>query len=209
MPKRFSLIYQGSVYSTADSKIISEEDYTVLISAEEVLKKAQEDATRYEKEVHALCEELKEASKKEGFDEGLVQFNAHVIRFEKNLQALRLELQKQILPLALKAAKKIVSKQLTIDPETIVDIVLQTLAPVTQNQSIAIYVNKTDKEILESHREDIKDLLSQVKTLSIQERADITPGGCIIETETGIINATLENQWHALKTAFQRYNQAK
>ncbi len=205
MSKRFSLIYQGTVYPKDNAKIIPQEDYTLLVSAEEILEKAKEDATRYETEIKALCEQLKEAAKKDGFEEGLIQFNAHIIQFEKNLQALRLDLQKQILPLALKAAQKIVGEQLKLHPETIVDIVLQTLAPVTQNQRISIYVSKADKEILEAHRQDIKDLLAQVKSLTIQERADISPGGCIIETEKGIINATIENQWHALQAAFQRY----
>lgn len=209
MPKRFSLIFQGSIHPKDNSKIIPEEDYSLLVSAEEILEKAKEDANLYEAQVKELCEQLKETSKQEGFQEGLTQFNAHLIQFEKNLQALRLELQKQILPLALKAAQKIVGEQLKAHPETIVDIVLQTLEPVTQNHKVAIYVNKADKEILEAHREDVKELLSQVKTLTIQERADISPGGCIIETETGIINATIENQWSALRAAFARYTPKK
>jgi type III secretion protein L len=37
--------------------------------------------------------------------------------------------------------------------------------------------------------------------LSLRDRSDIQPGGCIIETEGGIINAQLENQWRVLENA--------
>ena len=48
-------------------------------------------------------------------------------------------------------------------------------------------------------------MFEQINILSIQEKGDISPGGCIIETETGIINASIENQWNALELAFKRY----
>ena len=61
------------------------------------------------------------------------------------------------------------------------------------------------KEILEAEKPKIKSILEQVQVLTIQERNDIAPGGCIIETESGIINASIENQWRALESAFERY----
>ena len=95
--------------------------------------------------------------------------------------------------------------QLELKPETIVDIVLQALSPAMQNLRVTIYVNKIDKDILETEKPKLKSLLEQVQVLSIQERPDISPGGCIIETEGGIINATIENQWRALESAFEKY----
>ena len=35
------------------------------------------------------------------------------------------------------------------------------------------------------------------------------PGGCLIETEAGIINAQLENQWRSLEAAFKAYTEKK
>ena len=124
---------------------------------------------------------IKEQAQEEGFAEGLQKFNEHLIYFDKQLRLLRMDLQKQILPLALKAAKKIVGEQLNLHPETIVDIVIQTLAPVTQNHRFTIYVNKADKEIVETQKPKIKSILDQLQVLFIQERDDISPGGCIIE----------------------------
>jgi type III secretion protein L len=203
--KFFSLIYQGEIHPATEEKVIPAEDFSTLMEAGEILNRAKEDVEHYKQQVDKECDELKEQAKEAGFSEGLAQFNEHVIHFDKQLRLIRMELQKQILPLALKAAKKIVGEQLSVSPETIVEIVIQTLTPVVQNHRFIIYVNKVDKEILEAQRPKIKNILEQVQVLTIQERNDVAPGGCIIETESGIINASIENQWRALESAFEKY----
>jgi type III secretion protein L len=203
--KFFSLIYQGEVHPEKDDKIIPSEDFSVLVQAHELLEKAKEDADKLHQKALAEAKRLKKQAQEEGFQEGLNTFNDQLLAFERSLRTIRLELQKEIIPLALKAAKKIVAAQLDLKPETIVDIVLQALSPVMEKHRFTIYVNKVDKETLEAHKPEIKKILEQVQVLSILERPDISPGGCIIETEGGIINATIENQWRALESAFAKY----
>lgn len=203
--KYFSLLYQGDLHTATDDKRVPQEEFSTLLSALEVLEKAKEDAERFKKETEEECEKLKEEAKESGFNEGLEKFNEHLLSFEKKLKKIHHETYMQILPLALKAAKKIVGKELEQHPDTIVNIVLQALAPVTQAHKITIYVNKSDKEALETEKTKIREILEQIQSLSIQERQDVSPGGCIIETESGIINATIENQWRALEAAFERY----
>lgn len=203
--KFFSLIQQGDVHTATDKKIIPAKSYSTLVEAFEILEKAKQDVQKFANENVAECEKLREKTEKEGFEKGLSLFNEHILNFERELKKLRHEMHQSVLPLALKAAKKIVGKELETHPETIIEIVLQALMPVTQNHKIKIYVSKTDKEILEANRPRIKEIMEQLESLSIQERHDISPGGCIIETETGIINASIENQWRALEAAFDRY----
>jgi type III secretion protein L len=57
-----------------------------------------------------------------------------------------------ILPLALKAAKKIVGKELETHPDAIVSIVMQALSPAMQNHRITIWINKADKDVLEREK---------------------------------------------------------
>lgn len=203
------MIYQGDIHAATDEKLIPAEDFSVLVSASEILEKAIEDAEAYRQETEKECDQLREEAKNKGFAEGLALFNEHLIHFDTQLKTIQHDTHQTILPLALTAAKKIVAKELELHPETIVDIVLQTLAPITQSHRIIIYVNKADKEILEKHKSRIRETLDQIQSLSIQERQDILPGGCIIETESGIINATIENQWRALEKAFEKYRSLK
>ncbi len=203
--KFFSLIYQGDLHIASKKKVVRRKEYSALISAEEVLQKAHEDAECFKKETEEECAQLKEEARKEGFEEGLATFNEQLLHFDKKLKQIQHETYLQILPLALKAAKKIVAKELELHPDTIVDIVRQALASVTQAQRITIYVNKADRDLLEEKKKEIKEVLEQVKVLIIQDRDDIELGGCVIETEIGIVNTTLENQFRALQAAFERH----
>ena len=205
--KIFSLLYQGDIHLSSSQKIIPSDQYTTLVEAKDVLTKAHEDAKTYRSEVEKECELLKQKAQEDGFQEGLAKFNDHILLFEKHLSKIQHEMQKAVIPLALKAAKKIVSKELELHPETVVDIVSETLSSVKQSHNIKIFVNKQDLETLEAHKPKLKEIFEHLQSLSIQERSDVAPGGCIIETESGIINASIENQWKAIERAFDKYMQ--
>jgi len=205
MSRLFSFIKDGEIHPASNNKVIPQSEFSTLMEAHEILEKARADAEAYRAETEAECALLKEAAKKEGFQEGLEQLNEGILGLDQEKKRLRHEMNKLILPLALKAAKKIVAKELETKPETIVDIVLQALAPVLQNHHITIWVHKADKEILEKEKNLLREKLEQVESLSIKERDDIAPGGCVIETESGIINASIENQWRAIESAFDKY----
>ncbi|MBI2742733.1 MAG: HrpE/YscL family type III secretion apparatus protein [Chlamydiales bacterium] len=203
--KFFSLIYQGEIHPESEEKVIPADQYSILLEAKEIVAKAKEDAKRLHLQTEEECVELRKAAEEKGFQDGLVKFDEHLLFFDSELKRIRHEAMQAVLPLALKAAKKIVGKELETHPETIVDIVIQALAPVTQSHRIKIYVSREEKEAVEAEKTKIRAILEQVESLSVLERHDIAPGGCIIETEAGIINATIENQWRALEAAFERY----
>jgi type III secretion protein L len=205
MSRLFSFIKDEEVHPASNKKVIPQEEFSTLMEATDILERARADAKAYKTETEAECVEPREQAKKEGFQEGLERLNEGIIGLDLEKKRLRHEMNKLILPLALKAAKKIVSKELETRPETIVDIVLHTLMPVLQNHRITIWVNKADKEFLEKDKARIREKLEQIESLSINERDDIAPGGCIIETESGIINASIENQWRAIESAFDKY----
>lgn len=206
--KYFSLLYQGDIHPSDNKKVIPAEDFSKLVEASEIVETAREEAEKLREETEKASKKLKEKEGKKGFQEGLEQFNEKIFAIDEELKGMRHSLQQMVLPIALKAAKRIVGKELEIFPETIVDIVVQAIKPVAESHQITIFVNKEDKEHLDANKPKLKEILEQAEVLTIQERADVEPGGCIIKTESGMINATIENQWRALERAFEKYKQA-
>lgn len=205
MKKLFALLSHKSVHLAPGVKIVPAEDFTTLETAKSLVKKVKEDAEAFKKETLIEAEKIKEAAFQEGFQEGLHSLNKHLVALDHELKHLREDIQKKILPLALKAAKKIMGEELRLHPDRIVDIVLNALKPVTQHRKVVIYVNRDDFQMLESHKNKIRAIFDHLENLIIQERDDIEPGGCMIETEAGMINAQLENQWRALESAFESF----
>ncbi len=203
--KFLTFIQQSEIHPASAEKVIPAKDFSILLETKLLIEHAQEDIVLYKQKVEKECKKLRAQAKKQGFDEGLEQFGTYITDLEKKMLFWYSELQKKVLPLALQAAKKIVSQQLSLDPETIVRIVSETLKSVKQSPDITIYVNKLDKEILEANKPTLKKNLEQVKTFTIQERDDIEQGGCVIETDSGIINAKIDKLWESLEHAFQKY----
>lgn len=202
MKKLFSLIYGNKNAVSATSKILPAENIGQLLDAKEVLDKVNVDAEQYRLDVAKECETLKAHAQQEGFAAGFQQWAEHVAKLEKEIIKVREDLEKLLIPVALKAAKKIVGREIELSEDAIVDIVSNSLKSVSQHKKITIYVNKKDLESLEKGRPKLKAIFESLEALSVRERGDIIRGGCIIETEGGIINAQLENQWNAIEKAF-------
>ncbi len=202
---KFFSFSKEDIYPPPSQKIIKKDDFSSLIEISQILEKAKEEAALIKEKTLKDCEALKEEATKEGFDEGLDRLNEHILHLDSAIEKLSAEYEKKILPIALKAAKKIVSEELKLHPERIVEIVKMSLKPVVQHHTIKIYVNKSDYNILKEEKQKILDILNQVKTFAIEERDDIETGGCIIETEGGIINAQLETQFRAIESAFEKF----
>lgn len=205
MMKFFSEISKEDIHITPGKKIIPQKEYSTLKDAHEILEKAKKDIKDLKKKTKLEAEQIKEEAYAEGFADGLRELNEHILLLDNLAANLAKEVKKQVLPIAINAAKKILGEELKIRPDAIVDLVMQALKPVVQHHHVTLYVNKDDLKVLESKKTKIKKMLLQVETFSIQERADIEKGGCIIETEAGIINAQLENQWLAMEAAFRKF----
>lgn len=201
--KLFTLIHGDRIHAAPNKKIIPANEVATLQEATEVLDHIKKDAEQYRFQVAKEGEGVKEHAFKVGYEDGFKQWTEHLANFEKQLEALHKEMQQAIIPIALKAAKKIVGREIELSEDTIVDIVASNLKAVAQHKKITIYVNKKELDILEKNKPRLRELFENLESLSIRPRDDIAPDGCIIETEIGIINAQMEHRWRVLEKAFE------
>lgn len=203
--KLFTLIHETEVIKVApQTKIIPSEVYSKLADAQDLLDIIKVDADKYRAEVIQECETLKEQAQQEGYNAGLAQWAEKLVRLEEEIASVRKETEKLIIPVALKAAKKILGREIENVDTAVVDIVSTALKAVAQHKRFTIYVNRKDLDVIEANKARIKKVLEAPEAFSIRERSDVQQGGCIIETDAGIINAQLDNQWRILESAFER-----
>ncbi|MEL7431822.1 MAG: FliH/SctL family protein [Chlamydiota bacterium] len=202
--KYFSLFSQKSV-RRGKNKIIPAKEVEDLVNAQEIIEITKKDALAYRESIVKECELLREKAEREGFQRGLEKLYGQHLHLKELSEQLSVEVHQKILPLAIQAAKKILGEELKIHPDRIVAIILQALKPVVQHHKITIYVSPKDYPIVEKNKGIIRKILQQVETLKVEARDDVEVGGCLIETEAGIINAQLDNQWQALERAFEKF----
>lgn len=205
--KIFTLLDDTKVHVEGEEKIIPSKQFSMLLEAKEILTKAKETEEMHKKAVDRECESLKEAAKEAGFQAGLDELSRHIDFLETEIKKVRKDMEGAMVPLALAAIKKIIGKEISTRQDAIVDIISNALKTVSQHKRVTIYVNQTDLETIENNRPRLKSLFEHLESLSVIPREDVAIGGCIIETEAGIINAQLNNQMNALESAFRSFFQ--
>lgn len=200
----FKLVKKEMIH-TGKGKIIRKDEFVELLNAKELLERSEEESKKIIAEAHEEAKTIKDKAHEEGYQEGLNRFNEQLLLFEDKLKVMKHELQKAVLPLVLKSTKKIIGEELKQNPESILSIVMQSIKSVLQTKVVKLYVNASDLEYLETQKETLKKNFEHLESFQIEKRSDIEKGSCIIETEKGILNATLENQYSALERALEAH----
>lgn len=200
-----TLIEDGEIHLNPETKVIPAEDFAKLLTAPQIIEKLKEEEKNYRIAVTKEGEALKEHAESAGFEEGLRRWNQQIALLEAEIKKVRKDVENAVVPLALTAVKKMIGRELETKPETVVDIVATALKSVLHHRRIVIYVNQLDLEYVEAEKGRLRTLFERLESLTVAARADIERGGCVIETEAGIINARLENQLQALEMAFRSF----
>jgi len=200
-----TLVDKNKIVVPAECKVIPKEDFTHLLDAQELLQEIEKERQKAQEQAEALIQQLHQTGQQKGFEEGLQQWSNQLAFLEQELVRYRTEVAQSMAPIAMAAIKKIIGKELEVNPQLVADIVKTALRPVSQHRKVKIYVHKADLDTLESKRNDIKDVFEHLETLAILVREDVAQGGCIIETEGGIINAQLDLLLGALEGAFRDF----
>jgi type III secretion protein L len=202
--KLFSLLLsQTEVHLAAGSKVLPQKQVSRLLDLDQLQTMVTQEAEEYRRQVDLECEQIRDRAREEGFAAGERTWAAAVADLEKAAGQLGHEAEEAMLPTIVKAVERLIGESLKAKPSLIASIVGQSLRSVAQFKTITIYCRKEDLEDLEKAKPKYRKMLENCQTLQIRERSDIQPGGCIIETEGGIVNAQLAQQLAALSRALK------
>jgi flagellar assembly protein FliH len=112
------------------------------------------------------------------------------------------ECEGAMVALALELAGKLVA-DLPISSEMIEAAVREALAHVEQKGNIVVLLNPMDYELLQQANAPV--LLTDVggERLKFEAAANVTRGGCLIQTRFGVVDARRETKFEALKAALE------
>ena len=109
-----------------------------------------------------------------------------------------LEAQTALINLALESAQKIVAG-LPINPELIQAVVREALRQVEDTAEIAIQLHPEDLALLRKHNSPILNGVPETGPLRFSSSADVTRGGCLVQTRFGLIDARRETKVEQLR----------
>ena len=112
MAKYFSLLSGEEVRPAPGHKIIPSNEFSTLKDAAEILEVVKRESEEFKRNTLIEAEKIKALAFEEGFQDALTSLNQHILMLDDALHQVREDVQKRILPIALKAARKIMGEEL-------------------------------------------------------------------------------------------------
>jgi len=170
----------------------------------ELLKDAMEKAK-------SQVTEIKNNAKKEGYDTGFEEgfkngkdaAKEEFSPFLKTTQDLIEELsefrkemyekvEREMVEMVLNLTKKVIHFEFSKRDNAVQDMIRLAVQSVLDRESMEIKIHPTDKEYAESFRPELLQMFSEIKNINFVANSGIARGGCVVETNFGVIDARIE-----------------
>ncbi len=163
------------------------------------LKELQEDA--YQQAYQLGLDEGREKA----FQENQAELQEKIRHLEGLLQSvenLKVDLvasnETHIVKLIYYMAKRVVLAEVNERQELVLEVVRQAVQSAQSEENVRVRVSHSDFEFIETAKEKLGKDFDSIKRAQIEASDDITNGGCIVETNYGDVNATLEQRLEKL-----------
>ncbi len=119
------------------------------------------------------------------------QLTGNIIREYERLQR---EAERGVVALALGIAERIVKREVRLDNEMVVRQIHEATKRIIGVERIKIRVNPADEEFVREHRTQILASSDAVRDVAVERDETIERGGCILESESGNVDALIATQ---------------
>jgi len=114
---------------------------------------------------------------------------------------LLMDSEEAVVKLSCEIARRIVIRMAEINEDVILEIVQNALGHLADKQKVTIRVNPADAEALRAHSDDWAKASGAGSAVEIAEDVRIKRGGCLIEGESGSVEAQLDRQVDMIEKA--------
>jgi flagellar assembly protein FliH len=153
----------------------------------------------------STVESVRQEAFDEGFAAGVAQAQAQLegpasamAAAASQLQAMRGDAAASVEPaaveLALRIAEQALGAWLVVDRGVVVEVVRGALRRLVERDRVVILVNPDDLEVVRDHATRLVGELGGIEHCEVQAERRVRPGGAIVRTAEGEVDATLETK---------------
>lgn len=162
----------------------------------------------------AESESIKTTAYDKGIREGRQKADAEITEALETLNQAVVERKKiikdaepEILRIAIKAAEQVIRSEVSLHRDVCLNIVSDAINRVSDREQVIVRVNREDAEYIKKYKEKLSGIVDGIKSFSILEDSQIEPGGCIIETNLGYVDARISTKLHAIEEALKKVSE--
>lgn len=183
------------------------------LEADNIILKAREDASNIiedaKEDAYKEAVSIKDEAYKTGYDDGVKNANKIADSIKEESESIKKEalrykedlinkIEPDMIELIIDILDKLLWSEVNINPKVISTLIKQGLSDTTLTDNVSVRVSKEDYDFVLSSKEDIISLIGTA-AVDFVEDARLEKSDCIIETEFGSIDCSLNSQYEELK----------
>ena len=198
------LINKGDFVLQSDRRVVKAADVATVRSAAEIVAAAETQAAQIREDAKAAYEE----ERKKGYDKGIADGKTEIAMQKLDLVgssvAFMENVEEKMSEIVMKALKSCVAE--IGDREMVIQIVRKTMAAVIRTQRQVTL--KVAPELVETVRARVSELTATfptIETFDVVEDPRLKGSACVLETEAGVADASVESQLAAIERSLKKH----
>lgn len=198
------LIEKKDFSLAADRRLVKASDVATVKTSEEIISAAEAEAARIREEAKAAFAEEKKRGYEEGLQAGKMEIVMQKLELVDQSVAFMESVEGKMADVVMKALRSCVVE--IGDKEMVINIVRKTLAAVIRTQRQVTL--KVAPEMAAVVRERIQAIIADYPTVTsvdVVEDSRLKGPACLLETEAGVADASVETQLAAIERSLKRH----
>jgi type III secretion system HrpE/YscL family protein len=199
-----NVIKVSAIGGTFAGSIVTKEAFKASRDASEIIAQAEERAAQILVEAEKAKQSLFDETVEKGYAAGLGQWNDILADAWKRHDIFLSQHEPELVKLAVAIAKKIIGQTAQHDAEVVVHTVREALKSVRSGHKITIKVNPAEEDTIRKQATALKTLSAEMGEFTVIPHDSVEAGGCIVESELGVIDARIAVQLESIEQAMLR-----
>jgi flagellar assembly protein FliH len=194
--------------------------------AQRILEEARQQIEAWWEEKRQEDERLIEASKAEGYHQGyeegsrqveqdlkeqidrmMVEAQSVLSEAQRNKEQIIQEAEPFVVDLSCEIARKIIDRQLTLEPEYATDLIKRSLSRKREQGTLTLCVSPAHYTFIQAAKEELSLVIDSQAELLIIPDSSVKDHGCVIRSSFGSVDARIDTQLTEIKKELLRVSQ--
>ena len=165
---------------------------TAISDAQSIIAAAERRAEELRQRTEAALTEASQRGFQEGLEAGRQEAVKQAVRLLEDAGVVGDRIAKEAAKLALAIASKVVGEHIKVDPQLVQRLAVRALQESIVGDTVTLIVNPEDQAIIEQFRAQLRAVTGGFD-VTIEVRGELARGGCIVKTEFGEVDASIES----------------
>lgn len=196
------LLKKAGFQLESGAKIVKADDYAAVVKAESIIAEAQAEADR----LVSAAQDVYNGEKKRGYEDGIAEGRMAMSEQLMDMTAKSINffggLEEEVVELVIQAIKRILG---SIDSsDLIVKVVRNALAVARNQHEVKIRVAPSQVAVLNQRLNELLADYPGINYLMVVEDQRLPNNGCILETDLGLVEASIDVQIESMRKALMK-----